>query len=125
MEARTVRRTASHSGNEMIEDSPGSRPEQEAAPATSHGLPLLTALMLTILCALVAVAGSIAVARGSTSTTAKASLSIVTLVAIVGLGYSIFQLLLALVATTGERRWLTRDVSERRTGDRARKPPTP
>ncbi len=102
---------------------PLSNPSPKSAPATAHGLPFATALVLTILCALVAIGGSVGVARGTMSTAAKASLAIVTLIAVIALGYSLFQLVLALIATTGERRWLARDVSERRTGDRARKRP--
>jgi hypothetical protein len=101
----------------MIEDAPPG-----SAPATSHGLPFITALILTLLSTLVVVGGSIGVARGTLSTAAKASLAIVTLVAVIALGYSVSQLILAIIATTGERRWFSRQVSERRTGDRARKP---
>ena len=97
-------------------------PSRDSAPATSQGLRFAPALVLTLLCLIIVVGGSIGVARSSISTAVKASLSIVTLIALAGLGYSIFQLVLALVATTGERRWFTRHVSERRTGDRARKP---
>jgi hypothetical protein len=97
-------------------------PSRTDAPATAHGLPFTTALLLTILCAIVTVGGSVAVARGTaTSTAAKASLSLITLIAFIALAYAIFQLVLALIATTGERRWFARQVGERRTGDRARK----
>ncbi len=106
----------------MIDESPSAPEDPRSAPATSHGLPFSTALILTILCAFVAVGGSYGVLKSPASTGGKAALSIITLVAVIGLGYSAFQLLLALVATTGERRWLARDVSERRTGERARKP---
>lgn len=93
------------------------------APATAHGLPLSTALVLTTVCAIVSVGGSIAVARGTgSSTAAKASLALVTLIAFFAFAFSIFQLVLALIATTGERRWFARQVGERRSGDRARKP---
>jgi len=108
----------------MKKDPPGSPPRGEGAPATAHGLSFSTALIFTVLCAIVAIGGTVAVVRTSLSTSAKASLSIITLVAVIGLAYSVFQLALALVATTGERRWFARQVSERRTGDRARKPPT-
>lgn len=91
-----------------------------ATPATSHGLPISTALFLTILCTLVTVGGSYGVLRSTLSTGAKATFSIITLIALAGLAYSGFQLLMALIATTGERRWFPREVSERRTGDRAR-----
>ena len=98
-------------------------PGDESAPATAHGMSLTRALILTIICALVVVGGSVAVARAATaSTAAKALLSLLTLAAFIALSYSAFQLVLALIATTGERRWFSRQVSERRTGDRARKP---
>jgi hypothetical protein len=101
---------------------PSASTARDSVPATSQGLPLVTALLLTILCAIVVVVGSIGVARGSISMASKASFSIITLIAVIGLGYSGFQLIMALVATTGERRWFARQISERRTGDRARKP---
>ena len=107
----------------MIDDPAVSAPPvARGAPATSHGLPLLTALYLTIICSIVTIGGSYGVVRSSLATNTKAALSIITLLALVGLGYGTFQLLLALVATTGERRWFARQVSERRSGERARKP---
>jgi TRAP-type C4-dicarboxylate transport system permease small subunit len=94
----------------------------ESAPATSQGLPISTALILTILCALIVVGGSYGILKGTISTAAKASLSIITLIAVIGLAFAGIQLILALIATTGERRWFARQVGERRSGDRARKP---
>lgn len=96
--------------------------DAEPKPATSHGLPFVTALVLSILCGLVMAGGSVAVLRSSLSNPAKAALSIVTLVALLGFAYSIIQLILAVIATAGERRWFVRHVGERRQGDRARKP---
>lgn len=107
----------------MIDDLPVSRtPASRGAPATSQGLPFSTALILTVICAFLTVGGSYGVLKSTLSNSGKAALSIITLVALIGLAYSGFQLLMALVATTGERRWFARQVSERRTGDRARKP---
>jgi hypothetical protein len=107
----------------MIDDPPASAPPvSRGTPATSHGLPFSTALILTILCAFVTVGGSYGVLKSTVSTSAKAALSITTLVAVIGLVYAGFQLIMALVATTGERRWFAREVTERRTGDRARQP---
>lgn len=107
----------------MIDELPVSpTPVSRGAPATSQGLPFSTALILTIICAFLTVGGSYGVLKSTLSTSGKAALSIITLVALIGLAYSGFQLLMALVATTGERRWFARQVSERRTGDRARKP---
>lgn len=81
----------------------------------------MTATLLTILCAVITIAGSLGVARGTMSTSVKGSLAIIALVAVIGFGYSLFQVVLALIATTGERRWFAREISERRGGDRARK----
>lgn len=107
----------------MNDDQPiSAAPAATEAPATSHGLPFSTALILTILCSLVTVGGSYGVLKSTFSTSAKAAFSIITLVAVIGLAYAGFQLLMVLVATTGERRGYAREVSERRTGDRARKP---
>ena len=94
----------------------------ESAPATAHGLSFAKALLLTIAFILIAVGGSYGVARSAMSTGTKGMLAIITLLAVVALYYSIFQLILALVATTGERRWSAREVSERREGERARSP---
>ena len=96
-----------------------------SAPATAHGLSFAKALLLTIAFILIAIGGSYGVARSDMSTGTKGTLAIITLLAVVGLFYSIFQLILALVATTGERRWSAREVSERREGERARKPRSP
>jgi hypothetical protein len=107
----------------MNDDQPISAPPvARGVPATSQGLPFSKALILTILFAIVTVGGSYGVLKSTFSTSTKAAFSITTLVALIGLGYSGFQLLMALIATTGERRWFTREVSERRTGDRARQP---
>lgn len=107
----------------MIDDMPVSEPPVAPdAPATSHGLPISTALILTILCAFLTIGGSYGVVRSDLSTSTKGALSIITLISVIGLGYAAFQLLLALVATTGERRWFARQVTERRSGERARKP---
>jgi hypothetical protein len=107
----------------MIDDPPVSAPPvSRGAPATAHGLPFSTALVLTIVCAFVTIGGMYGVVKSTVSLSAKAAFSIITLIAVIGLAYSGFQLLLALVATTGERRWFARQVTERRTGDRARKP---
>lgn len=107
----------------MIDDPPVSAPPvARGAPATSHGLPFSTALALTVLFGLITVGGSYGVLKSTVSTGGKAAFSIITLIAVIGLVYAAFQLLLALVATTGERRWFARQVTERRTGDRARKP---
>jgi hypothetical protein len=49
-------------------------------------------------------------------------LAVVALLSVVAMAYGLIELALAVIATTAERRRQARTVSERRTGERARKP---
>lgn len=49
-------------------------------------------------------------------------LAVLALLSLVAFAYGLIELLLAVIATTSERRRMARVVSERRQGDRARKP---
>jgi len=97
-------------------------PAPERIPATAHGLPLISALILSVVAGVVAIIGSVAVVRGTMPNSTKAAISVLSLVAFLVMAYALIQLLLAVIATAGERRWFARQVSERRQGDRARKP---
>ena len=90
--------------------------ESRSAPATAQGLSLASAIIV------VAVGGAYTVSHSTFSTAAKGGVAVITLVAFLGMAYALVQLILAAIATTGERRWFARQVSERRQGDRARKP---
>jgi hypothetical protein len=92
-------------------------------PATAHGITVATALLLTVGCALITIGGTMAILRGTLGTPTRAAVSVITLIALLGMTYSLVQLILAVIATAGERRWFSRQISERRQGDRARKPP--
>jgi hypothetical protein len=72
---------------------------------------------------IVLVAGSTyAVVKGTMSSGMTRLLAVVSLLALVGAAYGLIELALAVVATTAERRRKARAVTERRQGDRARKP---
>jgi uncharacterized membrane protein len=62
------------------------------------------------------------VVKGSMSAGMTRVLAVVSLLSLVGLAYGLIELALAVVATTAERRRKAREVTERRKGDRARKP---
>ena len=90
-------------------------------PATAHGMTVAGATILSLFCAIVTIVGTVALLKSSWGTSARVAASGVTLVAVLALGYALVQLTLAVLATAGERRWFARQVSERRSGERARK----
>ncbi|MBA3467598.1 MAG: hypothetical protein H0T21_09320 [Gemmatimonadaceae bacterium] len=92
------------------------------SPPNTHGLRMRTAIVVAIVSALVTVVAMYEVVRGDVSPVSKRFFALVAIIAFAGLIYGMTQALLAVIATTAERRRLEREVSERRTGDRARKP---
>jgi len=92
------------------------------SPPNTHGLRMRTAIVVAIVSAFVTVVAMYEVVRGDVSPGSKRFFALVAIIAFAGLIYGMTQALLAVVATTAERRRLEREVSERRTGDRARKP---
>jgi heme exporter protein D len=49
-------------------------------------------------------------------------LAVLSLLSLVAFAYGLIELALAVIATTAERRRMAREVTERRQGDRARRP---
>ncbi|HXG71431.1 MAG TPA: hypothetical protein VNJ04_12570, partial [Gemmatimonadaceae bacterium] len=92
------------------------------SPPNTHGLRMRTAIVVAVVSALVTIVALYEVVKGDISAGSKRFFALVAILAFAGLIYGTTQALLALVATTAERRRLEREVSERRTGDRARKP---
>lgn len=107
----------------MDEKIPELTQPEGALPATAHGMTVAGATILSISCAIVTIAGTVAVLKSSWGTTARGVASVVTLVAVIAFGYALVQLVLAVIATAGERRWFERQISERRQSERARKKP--
>jgi uncharacterized membrane protein len=72
---------------------------------------------------IVVVSGSTyAVVKGTLSSGMTRLLAVVSLLSVVAMAYGLIELALAVIATTTERRRKAREITERRKGDRARKP---
>lgn len=80
------------------------------------------ALTIAVVAGIIATASTMVVIRNSFSTTVEALLAAVALLAFGVTAYGLIQAVLALVDSAGERRLRDREVSERRHGERARKP---
>ena len=80
------------------------------------------AAVITAISLILVIVSSYGVVKGSLSAGMTRLLAVVALLALVGLAYGLIELALAVVATTAERRRQAREISERRQGDRARKP---
>jgi hypothetical protein len=97
-------------------------PSHEILPHVDRGMSIGIALAISIV-SLVLVAGSTyAVVRGTLSAGMTRLLAVVALLSFVAMAYGLIELALAVIATTAERRRKAREVTERRKGDRARKP---
>ena len=86
------------------------------------GPSISVALTIAVVAGIIATASTMVVIRNSFSTTVEALLAAVALLAFGVTAYGLIQAVLALVDSAGERRLRDREVSERRHGDRARKP---
>jgi len=87
-----------------------------------RGPSISVALTIAIIAGILAVASTIVVIRNTYSTTVEAIVAVVALLAFGVTAYGLIQAVLALVDSAGERRLRDREVTERRHGDRARKP---
>jgi hypothetical protein len=77
---------------------------------------------ISIVSIIVVTGSTYAVVKGSLSSGMTRLLAVVSLLSLVAMAYGLIELALAVVATTTERRRKAREVTERRKGDRARKP---
>jgi hypothetical protein len=88
----------------------------------SRGPSVAAALTIAVIGGVIAIASTIVVIRNNYSTTLEALIGAVALLAFGITAYGLIQAVLALVDSAGERRMRDREVTERRHGDRARKP---
>jgi hypothetical protein len=95
---------------------------QEVLPRVDLGMSIRLAAIITAAGAILVALSSYEVVRGTLSAGITRLLAVVALLALVGLAYGLIELSLAVIATTAERRRKAREVTERRKGDRARKP---
>lgn len=90
--------------------------------AVDQGMSIPLAAVISVVSAIVVAASSYAViAKGLSAGMTRLS-ALAALLAFVALVYGLIELSLAVIATSAERRRKEREVTERRQGDRARKP---
>jgi hypothetical protein len=90
-----------------------------------RGPSVAVAMTIAVVSAVIAIAATFIVIKNDFSTLVEGLLAALALVAFGGTAYGLIQAVLALVDSAGERRRQDREVSERRHGDRARKPKAP
>jgi hypothetical protein len=94
----------------------------EIHPHLDHGMSITKATVITVASAILVLWSSFEVVKGTLSAGKTRVLAVVSLLSLVALVYGLIELTLAVIATTAERRRKAREVTERRKGDRARKP---
>jgi len=94
----------------------------EIRPPVDLGMSIAKAAVISAISFVVVVVSLYAVVKGSMSAAMTRVLAVVSLLSLVALAYGLIELALAVIATTAERRRQAREVTERRKGDRARKP---
>jgi hypothetical protein len=107
---------------EMTEPSATVEQPREIHPVVDHGMSIGKAAVITFVGAILVLASSYEVVKGTLSGSMTRVLAVVSLLSLVALVYGLIELTLAVIATTAERRRKAREVTERRKGDRARKP---
>jgi small-conductance mechanosensitive channel len=91
-------------------------------PAVDQGMSIPLAVTISIVAAIVVAVSSYAVIAARLSAGMTRVFAVVSLLALAALVYGLIELLLAIIATSAERRRKAREVTERRQGERARKP---
>ena len=95
---------------------------QEALPHVDRGMSIGIAAVISIVSIMLVAGSSYAVVKGTLSAGMTRLMAVVSLVSLVAAAYGLMELALAVIGTTTERRRKAREVTERRKGDRARKP---
>ena len=91
-------------------------------PPIDRGMSITKAAIITVVSVILMAVSSYAVVKGSLSAGMTRLMAVVALLSLVAVVYGLIELALAVIATTSERRRMAREVSERRQGERARKP---
>lgn len=106
----------------MTEPSATVEQPHEIHPSVDHGMSITKAVVITAVSTILLIVSTYYVINASLSAGITRLLAVVALLSLVATSYGLIELALAVVATTAERRRKAREVTERRTGDRARKP---
>lgn len=94
----------------------------EILPPIDRGMSIGKATIITVVSVILVTGSTYAVVKGTLSAGMTRVLAVISLLSLVAASYGLIELALAVVATTAERRRKAREVTERRHGDRARKP---
>lgn len=94
----------------------------EINPPIDRGMSMGKAAIISIASAAVVFISTYEVVKATLSAGMTRALAVISLLSLVALAYGLIELALAVVATTAERRRKAREVTERRKGDRARRP---
>jgi hypothetical protein len=109
-------------GSFMTDPSATAEQPRDVLPPVDRGMSIGRATVITVI-SLILVAGSTyEVVKGTLSAGTTRLLAVVSLLSLVALSYGLIELSLGVIATTAERRRKAREVTERRKGDRARRP---
>lgn len=94
----------------------------EIVPPVDRGMSIGKAGAIAVVSGIVVMGSTYEVIKGTMSAGMMRLLAVLSLLSLVAFAYGLIELLLAVIATTSERRRMARAVSERRQGDRARSP---
>ena len=109
-------------GKLMTDSSATVEQPPEALPHVDRGMSIGIAAVISIVSIVLVAGSSYAVVKGTLSAGMTRLMAVVSLVSLVAAAYGLMELALAVIGTTTERRRKAREVTERRKGDRARKP---
>jgi hypothetical protein len=94
----------------------------EILPPVDRGMSIGKAAAISVVSVILVTGSTYAVIKGTLSAGMTRILAVISLLSMVALVYGLIELVLAVIATTSERRRMAREVTERRQGDRARRP---
>ena len=106
----------------MTDPSATAEQPPEVLPHVDRGMSIGIAAAISIVSVILVAGSTYAVVKGTMSAGMTRVLAVVSLLSLVAMVYGLIELALAVIATTSERRRKAREVTERRKGDRARKP---
>jgi hypothetical protein len=109
-------------GKLMTDPAAPAQQTQEVLPHVDLGMSIGIAATITLISAILVTGATFEVVRGTLSSGMTRVLAVVSLLSLVAMFYGLIELALAVIATTAERRRQAREITERRKGDRARKP---
>src|SRR4051812_11093304 len=125
-----MKRMELQTGKLMPDRTPTSEPrtptaeqaQLEVLPRVDLGMSIGRAAIISIISAVVVALSSYEVVKGTHSGGITRTFAVLALLSLVAMAYGLIELALAVIGTTAERRRKAREITERRQGDRARKP---